>query len=307
MRLIFISLLAFLLYACNSDIFVDDFTPDVTELTMEGKDSFRTINFKSSDWTTLTVTSSDPLGEMTVTPAGGTPFSGKTLDGDGSISIKSWATDILVTRRGAVVTVQVNYAIGNDLRLLWLEAESERANERFMIDVAIQCVKGLEITDVEYNLDSWGSTGMDSYELDGLILDPLAPAPVDWQPTLPQGLLTFYKMSTDTESEPLLKAIVGEKIEVPTRTYLTWSNWALRGEEVPIMVYKSYTHFRHYPPIPAFKLQPGDKVSLWAEMEACEFNAIIKVKNNFTDEENEIVTYVYIYEPAGYNFRVNEN
>ena len=55
MRFITILLLTFLLSACNSDIFVEDFTPDVTELTMKGDGASRTIRFRSDDWSQLTL------------------------------------------------------------------------------------------------------------------------------------------------------------------------------------------------------------------------------------------------------------
>ena len=117
MRFITILLLTFLLSACNSDIFVEDFTPDVTELTMNGDGASRTIRFRSDDWSQLTLAGADIHGtnlETVVTPVGGSPMPGKTLTGDGTISLHTSLNDLTVTRRGDVVTV--DRVVGTEMR-----------------------------------------------------------------------------------------------------------------------------------------------------------------------------------------------
>lgn len=41
------------LYSCNSDIFVDDFSPSETEVTLDGNGDAATIHFASSEWDVL--------------------------------------------------------------------------------------------------------------------------------------------------------------------------------------------------------------------------------------------------------------
>lgn len=39
------------LSGCNSDVFVEDFQPSVSDVTLEGNGDSVTIRFKSSNWT----------------------------------------------------------------------------------------------------------------------------------------------------------------------------------------------------------------------------------------------------------------
>lgn len=48
-------LLAF--YGCNADVFVDDFKPSVSELTLDGNGDETTIRFKASNWDVLEISS----------------------------------------------------------------------------------------------------------------------------------------------------------------------------------------------------------------------------------------------------------
>lgn len=284
MRSILLSLLVMTLYSCNSDIFVDDFTPDVTDLVLGGEDDSRVIRFHSDDWTTLTLACGDAGtgAVMTVTPVGGEPFIGKTLTGDGSIVLKGELIDMSVTRRGAAVTVHVNYAVGRGDIHMMLVASNDDTNVSQDIDMTVSRINGLEIESVDYTLHSWGSTmHKDAYELAEFSLPASKPSQL-WQPVLPGGLLTFYKMSVFSDGEEYLSALIGQKVPVPTKTRLDWSDWELRGDSVKIMRDLSYTHLQHYPPIPPVEVQPGSTVTLWNVTEDIIFDFEIKVRNRFT-------------------------
>lgn len=304
MRATLIFLLTILLCACNSDIFVDDFTPDVTEVTMEGENSSRTIHFRSDDWSTLTLVGGSLYSldmPAVVTPEGGVPSPGKTLQGNGSISVSTPLTSFTVTRRGADVTVDVDYAIGNDFLFIWLEARSELTYDMHDVEVRIERVGGIEIESVDYTLNSWGSL---PEEAEGRMLAAYAltagHAPLIWQPELPSGLLAFYRFRTTTESEMYLNALAGEKIPVPTKTNANFSDWELRGETAEIGYNPGYTHLLHYPPFPRVSVQPGTVTSFNALMEPTVFDIAMTVKNKYSGEKYDMIVWLTIEQPEMY-------
>lgn len=50
-------LVLLVLYSCNPDVFVDDFSPSVSELTLNGNGDETTIRFKASNWNVMEVSS----------------------------------------------------------------------------------------------------------------------------------------------------------------------------------------------------------------------------------------------------------
>lgn len=312
MRAILFSLLTFLLCACNSDIFVEDFTPDVTEITMDGVRSTYTIHFKSDDWSSLTLAGSGYDGSAlptVVTAVGGEPRPGKILEGDGSIALHSWLTDLEVTRRGADVTIDVAYAIGNEPLLLWLEARSDKTYDSHMVTVCINRAGGLEVVGVDYNLYAWSDSPTDA---ENRLLSAYGcgaeSAPVLWTPQLESGLLSFYSITTVTDYEEYLQALTGEKIPVPTRTNIRWADWELRGDMVSIVPYNynSYTRLQHYPSFPQIAVQPGTVAEFYAEMLPTRFDAHMTVKNKYSGEEIEMIIWVTIEQPEQYFVIRNE-
>ena len=312
MRAILFSLLTFLLCACNSDIFVDDFTPDVTEVTMDGEHSTYTIHFKSDDWSTLTLAGADYDGSTlptVVTTVGGEPKPGKILEGNGSIALHSSLTDFEVTRRGADVTIDVAYAIGSEPLSLWLEARSDKTYDSHMVMVRINRVGGLEVVGVDYNLSSWSESPS---EAEKRLLSAYGcgaeSAPVLWTPQLQSGLLSFYSITTVTAYEEYLLALTGEKIPVPTRTNIQWPDWELRGDMVSIVPYNynSYTRLQYYPSFPQIAVQPGTMAEFYAEMMPTRFDAHLTVKNHYSGEEIEMIIWVTIEQPEQYFVISNE-
>ncbi len=309
MRFISILLLPFLLCACNSDIFVEDFTPDVTELTMNGGGSSRTIRFRSDDWSQLTFAGADIHGTdlpTVVTPAGGSPMQGKTLTGDGTISLHTTLNDFTVTRRGDVVTVDVNYAIGNGMLMFWLVASSDETYDRHEIMVGIERVGGLEIMAVDYNLMSWSVDDKIENRLLAAYALVADREPVLWTPPLPSGILSFYNIRTITADEEYISALEGEEIPVPTRTNPYYSDWELRGETAGISSSMSYTCLLHYPPLPQVNVLPGTLTQLFVEMVPTTFDARLRVRNKFSGEEHEMIIWLSIEQPDSYEVRYDE-
>lgn len=310
MRFITILLLTFLLCACNSDIFVEDFTPDVTELTMNGDGASRTIRFRSDDWSQLTLAVADIYSSnlpTVVTPAGGSPMQGKTLTGDGTISLHTTLNDFTVTRRGDVVTVDVNYAIGNGVLMFWLVASSDETYDRHEIMVGIERVGGLEIVDVDYNLMTWGT---DENKAEDRLLTAYGLSagnePVLWTPPLPSGILSFYNIRTITQDEEYISALEGEEIPVPTRTNPYYCDWELRGETAGISSSMSYTSLLHYPPITPINVVPGMLTQLYARMMPTVFDARLRVRNKYSGEEHEMIIWLTIEQPDSYEVRYEE-
>ena len=309
MRFISILLLPFLLCACNSDIFVEDFTPDVTELTMNGGGSSRTIRFRSDDWSQLTFAGADIHGTdlpTVVTPAGGSPMQGKTLTGDGTISLHTTLNDFTVTRRGDVVTVDVNYAIGNGMLMFWLVASSDETYDRHEIMVGIERVGGLEIMAVDYNLMSWSVDDKIENRLLAAYALVADREPVLWTPPLPSGILSFYNIRTITADEEYISALEGEEIPVPTRTNPYYSDWELRGETAGISSSMSYTSLLHYPPLPQVNVLPGTLTQLFVEMVPTTFDARLRVRNKYSGEEHEMIIWLTIEQPDSYEVRYDE-
>lgn len=294
-----------MLPSCNSDIFVEDFKSDVSQISMSGEGGTTTIRFRSDDWDKLDLSVQyDEHFDRIVTPLGGEPYAGYSLTGDGCISAFNDMTDILVTRRGSEVTVDVKYAIGSDELLIWLTAANSVTHEIHNIDVNIDRVRGYEILDVKYVLDSWGgSMEFDSVELDNLsVTSSSSSEPVTWYPKLPGGgLISVYKMGTSSEEMPVLRSLCGENIPVPTKTYLNWSNWELRGDEAPITIEQSFVILKHYPAYPSpIEVKPGTRATLWAEMEKCTFDATLTVRNVFTGKVSDIWMVLSMYQPEKY-------
>lgn len=305
MRTIFLSLFVLIITSCNSDIFVDDFTPDITDMVLGGENDSRVIRFKSADWDQLTLAGDETKwsDNVTVTPVGGEPYKGKTLTGDGSISLKGELTDMTVTRRGAEVTVDLNYAIGKGDMYMSLIAFNEVTCDSYVIDMEISRVDGLEIESVDYILNSWGSSmEKDAYRLPEFSLPASATSPYTWQPVLSGGLLTFYKMSVATVDDEYLSALTGCKVPVPTMTNFKWYDWELRGDSVPLVRDLSYTHLLHYPPIPPAEVQPGSEVTLWNVTENVRFNFNMKVKNKFTGGIRDIHIWLDMWQPVEYGY-----
>lgn len=309
MRFISILLLTFLLCACNSDIFVEDFTPDVTELTMSGGGASRTIRFRSDDWSQLTFAGVDINSsglQTVVTPAGGSPMPGKTLTGDGTISLHTSLNDLVVTRRGDVVTVDVSYAIGNGELMFWLVASSDETYDRHEIMIEIERVEGLEIVDVDYNLMSWSVDDKIENRLLAAYALVADREPVLWTPSLPSGMLSFYNIYTVSEDDEYLSALEGEEIPVPTRTNPYYSDWKLRGETVEISSWASYTHLLHYPPLPQVNVLPGTLTQLFVEMVPTTFDARLRVRNKFSGEVHEMIIWLSIEQPDSYEVKYDE-
>lgn len=309
MRFISILFLTFLLCACNSDIFVEDFTPDVTELTMDGGGSSRTIRFRSDDWSQLTFAGVDINSsglQTVVTPAGGSPMPGKTLTGDGTISLHTSLNDLVVTRRGDVVTVDVSYAIGNGELMFWLVASSDETYDRHEIMIEIERVEGLEIVDVDYNLMSWSVDDKIENRLLAAYALVADREPELWTPPLPSGMLSFYNINTVSEDDEYLSALEGEEIPVPTRTNPYYSDWKLRGETVEISSWASYTHLLHYPPLPQVNVLPGTLTQLFVEMVPTTFDARLRVRNKFSGEEHEMIIWLSIEQPDSYEVKYDE-
>lgn len=298
-------LLISVLPSCNNDIFVDDFKPDVEQLSLSGEGDAYTVNFKSADWDMLDLSVQyDEHFDRIVTPLGGEPYAGYSLTGDGCISAFNDMTDILVTRRGSEVTVNVKYAIGSDELFIWLTAANSVTHEIHNIEVNIGRVRGYEILDVRYVLDSWGgSMEFDSVELDNFsVISSSSLEPVTWFPKLPEGgLISVYKMGTSSEEMPVLRSLCGENIPVPTKTYLNWSNWELRGDEAPVTIDQSFVILKHYPAYPSpIKVKPGTRATLWAEMEKCTFDATLTVRNVFTGKVSDIWMVLSMFQPEKY-------
>lgn len=289
------------LCACNSGIFVEDFTPDVNDIVMDGAGDVRTIHFKSSDWSSLELNGSNGL-PVTVTPLGGEMSSGNRLDGDGEIAVKTPFMDIAVTRRGSDVTVDVRYAIGNDYLMLWLTALSSDSNDSHVITVNIGRAEDLEIESVDYILDSWYTEADPEYRyLGAMTLSADAKESVVWNPQLTQGIVSFYAMSTASwETDELLRALGGVKIPVPTLTDADRWDWELRGDEAGIAAGISSTRLYHYPPLPSVTLGPGQNVVLVAQMYQCGFSFSLKVRNKLTGTEHELDGLLTIEQPLNY-------
>lgn len=303
MRAILIPLFTLLMCGCNSDIFVDDFTPDVTDITMSGSGEVRTIRFKSDDWTRLrlTVSHTDGACDITVTPAGGSTVPGNILDGDGTITVSSPLTDLTVTRRGENVTVDVRYAIGHDThQLVWLTAVSDVTGEEHMVSIDIPCVRGMEIEGADYVLNSWGGGPVERRDIDALALSAGSPGPISWTPTFPAGIVSIYKMHTTSDYEAIFSSLVGLKIPVPTNTNPRFPEWALQGDSVSVSTYQSFVGLTYYPPVPTVTVNPGTRATLWADMETVGFWPEMTVRNTFTGERYKFVVWLDIEQPTNY-------
>lgn len=298
-------LLPVLLGSCNSDIFVDDFTPDVTEFSMSGRGDVRTIHFKSDDWSRLRLSGVQAGSghdiSVTVTPSAGGSHSGDLLLGDGVIDISSPLTSISITRRGADVTVDVHYAIGHDSRrLLWLTAESEVTGEEHVVAIDVVCVRGFEIENVDYVLDSWGGGPTERRDIDALALAAGSSRPIEWIPTFPAGIVSIYKMHTTSDYEEIFSSLTGLKIPVPTNTNPRYTEWALQGDSASISTYQSYIGMTHYPSLPTVTVNPGTRATLWADMETVGFWPEITVRNTFTGEKYKFIFWLDIEQPINY-------
>ncbi len=306
MRITIISLLlTFLLGACNPDIFVDDFTPDVSELVMDGAGDIRTIDFKSADWSYLSLSSPYGFedGDVLVTPEGGVEQKGKTLTGNGTIAVRSVLANLTVTRRGRHVTVDVDYAIGKgDMQLCLTAGLSDDVYCEHTVELEIKRADGLEIVDVDYTLDSWFS------EPDKRVITSLAwyghgdnyTEPAIWKPQLDDGMRSNYRMSTYSGDESYLAAMAGMTIPIPTKTKTEWSDWELRGETAAVSYTWREINLMHYPPLPQVSVNPGTLALLQVEMEPCGFMAEITLRNEITGEESVVPVTVAVMQPEEY-------
>ena len=297
-------LLISVLPSCNNDIFVDDFKPDVEQLSLSGEGDAYTVHFKSADWDMLDM--GLPYDEnlvRTVTPLGGEPYEGYILKGDGCISAANGGTDIVVTRSGSEMKVEVRYAIGTTPLRIWLTATNSVTNDVHSMEVVVDRVGGYEILDVDYNLDTWGSSvDLEPVQLDNISLVSSTSGAVKWFPKLSAGgLVSGYVMGTSSADEPVLRSLCGEKVPVPTRTSPGWSDWALRGEEAAITMDRSSVILEHYPPYPSpIEVRPGTRTALWAEMEECYFDVTLTVRNIFSGEVSDIWRVLSIFQPEKY-------
>lgn len=305
MRIYLLSLLTFLLGACNPDIFVDDFTPDVCELVMDGAGDSRTIDFKSDDWSYLSLSSPYGFGDgdVTVTPEGGVEHKGKTLTGNGTMILRTVLARLTVTRHGRHVTVDVDYVIGEgNLRLYLTAGLSDDVYCEHSVMLDIERADGLEIVDVDYTLDSWffnpNEVRMSSlawYGHDGNYTEPAI-----WDPQLDNGMLSGYRMSTDSGDEDYLAAMTGMTIPIPTKTKTEWSDWELRGETAAVSYTWREIRLMHYPPLPRIKVNPGELALLQAEMMPCGFMAKITLRNEITGEKSVVPMTVSVMQPEKY-------
>ena len=211
-----------------------------------------------------------------------------------------------MTRRGDVVTVDVNYAIGNGMLMFWLVASSDETYDRHEIMVGIERVGGLEIMAVDYNLMSWSVDDKIENRLLAAYALVADREPVLWTPQLPSGMLSFYNIYTVSEDDEYLSALEGEEIPVPTRTNPYYSDWKLRGETVEISSWASYTHLLHYPPLPQVNVLPGTLTQLFVEMVPTTFDARLRVRNKFSGEEHEMIIWLSIEQPDSYEVKYDE-
>lgn len=305
MRIYFLSLLTFLLGACNPDIFVDDFTPDVSELVMDGAGDSRTIDFQSADWSYLSLSSPYGFddGDVMVTPEGGVEHQGKTLTGNGTITVRTVLANLTVARRGRRVTVDVDYAIGEGSLRLYLTAglsDDVYCEHSVMLD--IERTDGLEIVDVDYTLDTWfsdpGKRTTASLAWYGHGDNNTEPA--IWRPKLDDGMRSICRMSTYSGDGAYLAAMAGMTIPIPTRTEAEWSDWELRGETAAVSYTWRDIKLMHYPPFPQIIVNPGILALLQVEMEPCGFMSEITLRNKITGEESVVPVTVEVLQPDKY-------
>lgn len=305
MRIFLLALLTFMLSACNSDIFIDDFTPDVSTLLMDGAGDSRTIDFKSDGWSYLSLTSAYGLGpdDVTVIPAGGEERHDCILVGDGTIVLRNVLAELSVTRRGRRVTVDVAYAIGDGNMQLCLTAGlSDEFYCEHTVGLEIKRTDGLEIKDVDYTLDSWFSN-LDERKiltLAGYGHGDNYTEPAIWHPQLDNGMLSGCRVSTDSGYEDYLPAMAGMSIPIPTRTKAEWSDWGLRGETAAVSNMWCEISLMHYPPLPQIMVNPGEVALLQAEMEPSGFMARITLRNKITGEESVVPVTVEVVQPENY-------
>lgn len=138
--------------ACNSDVFVDDFRPSATEITVDGDDGEASIRFASGEWDVLDIfTANGGYMSCTVYDEEGNSMPGSTLKGLGKIvfqdNIVSFTVDRFTPRE---VKVTASENISNSDYHFDIMASNDY--ESHFINVAIPPMGKYVIDHIDYSL-----------------------------------------------------------------------------------------------------------------------------------------------------------
>lgn len=295
---------ALLLCGCNNDIFVEDFAPDVRQLTLDGAGDTGSLTFKSGHWDILGIGDNygDHLQNVEVIPDGGTAGNGKELEGDGRISVNNTMLGLTVERRGAAVTVNVKYALGNEDFTLSLWARDSKNDISQVIEITINPVSdGFELIDIVYdsNLDMWTQYG-DPYWRDILTVSNNGDTPIEWR-WIVGGIVSFYELETSWEYDELRPLLGGISIPVPEwHTDVNYGCWVVdEAVTVPITVVgRGVARLTRVPEPPVSTLQPKSVNTLRLMMEYVGFTFNMHVRNTITGTEHELWGILKMEHPA---------
>lgn len=155
--------LLIVLQACNSDVFVDDFRPSATEITVDGDEGKASIRFASGEWDILDVfTANGGYMSCTVYDEEGNSMSGSTLKGLGKIVFQDDVVSFTVERpapREVKVTASVN--ISNSDYHFDIMASNDY--ESHLINVTIPAMGKYVIDHIDYSLSPifYSANGME--------------------------------------------------------------------------------------------------------------------------------------------------
>lgn len=166
-------------YGCNPDVFIDDFQPSVSELTLDGNGDEAVIHFSGSDWKSLDIPVFDQNNIKVYDTAGNLIAGQMYLDVLGKIVYKGATVSLTIdgtSSKEVKIIVDENIQTSSFKFLLWASNEYETKE----IHITVSPSDRYELDHITYSTDAFFYDGQQVEERNSMTIENRLETPVTY-------------------------------------------------------------------------------------------------------------------------------